>query len=255
MRFYLGTHHSNWLGLTNVPLFISRRRLQDRRTFPRALGPWALDSGGFSELSMFGAWQVTPKQYAAQVLRFGEEIGQLAWAAPQDWMCEPSIIAKTGLSVAEHQARTTANYLELRGLNAPVVPVLQGWEYGDYLEHMEGYAKAGVCLTAEPLVGVGTICRRQNTLEAAAILTTIRALGVRIHGFGLKTDALKRIGLGIESADSMAWSSGARWRPALEGHTHKSCANCLEYALQWRGSTLAALPLPSSGGQGQEAQG
>ncbi len=34
--------------------------------------------------------------------RYRDEIGCLLWAAPQDWMCEPWITAKTGLTVAEH---------------------------------------------------------------------------------------------------------------------------------------------------------
>ncbi len=63
MRFYLGTHHASWLGRTDVPLFVSRRRLAGIRRLPRALGPWALDSGGFTELSMFGRWRTTAAQY------------------------------------------------------------------------------------------------------------------------------------------------------------------------------------------------
>lgn len=46
--FYLGTHMANWLGQTDVPLFVSHMRLRDRKTYPRALGPWALDSGAFT---------------------------------------------------------------------------------------------------------------------------------------------------------------------------------------------------------------
>jgi hypothetical protein len=141
--FYLGTHHPNWLDL-GVPLFISDRRLRGYRRLPRARSVWALDSGGFTELSRYGAWQrgPSPAQYAARVRRYRDEIGHLAWAAPQDWMCEPIVIhggavggqrfAGTGLSVAEHQARTVANYLELRSLapELPFVPVLQGWSVG-----------------------------------------------------------------------------------------------------------------------------
>ena len=65
----------------------------------------------------------------AAVRRYRDEIGGLEWAAPMDWMCEPFMLAKTGLTVAEHQARTVANYLELRSLapELPFVPVLQGW--------------------------------------------------------------------------------------------------------------------------------
>ena len=54
MKFFLGTHLPQWLGRIDVPLFVSHRMLHKRRTFPRALGEWALDSGGFTEISMFG---------------------------------------------------------------------------------------------------------------------------------------------------------------------------------------------------------
>jgi len=52
-----------------------------------------------------------------------------------DWMSEPIMLAKTGLTVAVHQARTVANYLALRDLapDLPFIPVLQGWRLDDYL--------------------------------------------------------------------------------------------------------------------------
>jgi hypothetical protein len=34
-----------------------------------------------------------------------------------DWMCEPFMLAKTGLSVREHQQRTVTNYLNPRVLH------------------------------------------------------------------------------------------------------------------------------------------
>jgi hypothetical protein len=48
-------------------------------------------------------------------------------------MCEPFMLAKTGLTVAEHQVRAVTNYLELRGLapDLPFVPLLQGWSRDD----------------------------------------------------------------------------------------------------------------------------
>jgi hypothetical protein len=139
MQFYLGTHVEGWLGHSDVPLFVSRRRLCRRRTLPRATSRWALDSGGFSELSMFGHWTVTAQQYADEVRRYGEEIGQMDWAACMDWMCEPWIVKSTGLSVEEHQSRTVASYLELRSLapEQPFIPVLQGWEHRDFMKHIE----------------------------------------------------------------------------------------------------------------------
>jgi hypothetical protein len=238
--FYLGTHSPNWLALAGVPLFVSRRRLKDRKTFPRATAPWALDSGGFTELSMFGAWNTSPREYVADVTRFSGEIGKLQWAAPQDWMCEPAILAQTGLTVRTHQIRTVENYQVLRDLapDLPIIPVLQGWEYGDYLCHIDDYYNAGIDLRMIPVVGVGSICRRQQTSQATGIITTLRALGIRLHGFGVKQGGLARYQFALESADSLAWSYAARRGKPLEGCTHTNCANCLKYALQWRERTL-----------------
>src|SRR5687768_8263542 len=122
MRLILGTHHPHWLALVDdPPLFVSHRRLAGYRPPPRALGAWALDSGGFTELSMHGTWTTPPAAYVAAVRRYRAEIGGLMWAAPQDWMCEPVMLARTGLTVADLQARTVANLLELRH-QAPDLP-------------------------------------------------------------------------------------------------------------------------------------
>src|SRR5690242_18874673 len=94
VRFFLGTHQPQWLERMAIPMFVSHRRLTGRRKMPRARGQWALDSGGFSELSMFGKWTITPMQYIEGIRRYVSEIGNLEWAAAQDWMCEPFIIGK-----------------------------------------------------------------------------------------------------------------------------------------------------------------
>lgn len=67
IRFWLGTHEPAWLNRTCVPLFISRRRLERRKRLPRATCPWALDSGGFTELSMHGRWTLDAKRYVELV--------------------------------------------------------------------------------------------------------------------------------------------------------------------------------------------
>jgi hypothetical protein len=248
VRFYLGTHKPDWLALgafESVPLFVSRRRLVERRTLPRALGPWALDSGGFTELTLHGRWTVSPAAYVADVRRFVRDVGRLEWAAPQDWMCEAPMLQKTGLSVDEHQRRTVANFLELRDLapELPFVPVLQGWQMADYWRHVDLYGAVGVELAALPLVGVGTLCRRQGTDEAVRVLSTLAAGGIRLHGFGFKVQGLRRCAGLLASADSMAWSVHARRRSPIAGHEypgegrrtgHRNCANCAEYALWWR---------------------
>jgi hypothetical protein len=77
MRFYLGVHMPQWVELTSVPLFLSNARLAARRHLPRACGPWALDSGGYTEIRQHGRWRSTPAQYAAQARRYAQEMGNL----------------------------------------------------------------------------------------------------------------------------------------------------------------------------------
>lgn len=245
MDFFLGTHQPSWLAAVDAPLCVSRRRLTHRATFPRARAPWLLDSGGFTELNLHGGWTLSPAAYAAEARVYGREVGRVAHAAPQDWMCEPAVLQKTGKTVAEHQARTVANFLDLRerAPEVPWFPVLQGWAPDDYLRHVEAYERAGVALGALPLVGVGTVCRRQHTGEAVALLRRLRGLGLRLHGFGLKLQGLVKAGDALASADSMAWSFDARRleRPWCGATAHKNCANCLRYALHWRARVLALV--------------
>lgn len=250
-RFYLGTHRPSWLAQLDVPLFVSHRTLRNRKTHPRARTRWALDSGGFTELSTYGEWRTTPHDYVAAVRRYRDEIGNLAWASPQDWMCEPVMLTKTGLTVAEHQRRTLENYLQLRTIapDLPFVPVLQGWKPSDYLRHVDSYAAAGIDLTAEALVGVGTVCRRQDTGHGRHIMTTLNSHGITTHGFGVKIGGLRRYGQAMASADSMAWSYRAR-SAALERQAaglplplcgKQACNNCAHFALAWRLKALHAL--------------
>lgn len=238
MRFYLGTHETHWLATVDVPLMVSRRRLA-KRGKPRARVPWVLDSGGFTELSMHGGWTIDARAYAAEVAQYADLVGPPDWAAPQDWMVEPAVRAKTGLSVVEHQARTVGNYLDLRALDAPVIPVLQGWTLGDYLRCVDLYAAAGIDLAAEPTVGLGSVCRRQDTDEIAAIVAALHNEGLALHGFGCKEGALRRCGGLLASADSLAWSKGGKERGTCT-HLASRCANHLHWALSWRASVIGA---------------
>jgi len=240
--FFLGTHMPSWLRKLQIPLFVSHRRLKDRKGLPLASGPWALDSGGFTEIASYGEWRTTVPEYVAAVRRYRTEIGGLQWAAQMDWMCEPVMIAKTGLSVARHQELTIDNFIELRFADdtLPFVPVLQGWQRDDYLRHVEAYEKRGVALDQQHVVGVGSVCRRQDTDEIADIFQQLAALGLRLHGFGVKSAGLAKYGKYLQSADSMAWSRrGRNIRPCP--HTGvTSCGNCLTHALAWRGRAIAA---------------
>ncbi len=255
MIFYLGIANPLWFAKTHVPTFLSYVQVRGRRkAVPRANAPWCLDSGGFSEITAHGKWTVPPREYDSMTRRLSQEVGMLRWAAPQDWMCEDKMLIKTGLTIAEHQRRTTASYLDLKDMSPdlPYVPVLQGFSEYDYLKHIELYQKYNVDLWNVPTVGVGTMCRRQGTLEAAKIINTLYGiLGLRIHAFGFKIDGLLRCFWQLQSSDSMAWSFSARHlqAPLVEciGLGHINCANCLPFALKWRDDLLCQLQAEHQG--------
>jgi hypothetical protein len=215
----------NHMAQTDVPLFVSRRRLARYKTPPRAAGIWALDSGGFTQLKDFGQWTFT----------VGDYIREMQWAAPMDWMCEEKILLRTGRTVAEHQSLTVDNFIVMQwDLPNVVIPVLQGWTLDDYLRCIELYQDRGVDLTEYPVVGIGSVCRRNATDQVVSIISRLSAEGIRCHGFGVKGRSMRALEPLLASADSMAWSYDARRGTPLSGHTHKNCANCLPYALAWR---------------------
>lgn len=204
------------------PLFISWQELRRRKgPWPRALVPVFVDSGGFTELSTRGRWTIPAGEYVAGVRRLSAQLGTVGWCAIQDWMCEPHIIhggpppgggkpsPGTGLTVEEHQRRTIASLLELRALAPDIqwTPVVQGFEIDDYLQCVDMYDDAGVDLRNEPIVGVGSVCRRQSTDEIGELFRLLFDEGLeRLHGFGVKAEGLIKHGYLLKSADSLAWA-------------------------------------------------
>lgn len=226
------------------PVMVSHGRLRKRTHLPKATADWICDSRGFSELSQYGRWTIGAREYVAALRRYAREIGRLLWASPQDWMVEDEILAKTGLTIGEHQKRTVESVLLLRELLAGdvhVIPVIQGQTLEHYLDCIRLYAAHGIDLTAEPVVGIGSVCRRQSAAEIGYIVAAITEMGIKLHGFGVKTDGLADYGPLLFSADSFAWSYGARRRigPCPHGLV-KHEANCPEWARQWRDNVLAA---------------
>lgn len=255
-QFVLGTHEAHWIGrpeFVSIPLCVSQNRLVGRKSYPRGTTRVVLDSGGFTALKTTGTWPVTAREFAARTRRMVDEIGTVDWVAPQDWMCEDAIInggvvngqrfVGTHLSVAEHQRRTVQNFIELRELDPdlPVRPVLQGQTADDYLRCADLYAARGVDLLREPLVGLGSVCRRQDSAEIGAVVTEVAALGLRLHGFGVKLLGLRRYGPWLAAADSMAWSYAARRRPPLAECAHEKCNNCSRFAIDWYQRVRASL--------------
>ena len=167
----------------------------------------------------------------------------MQFAFSMDWMCEPAILKRTGLTIYEHQRRTVANFAELRGRapDLPFAPVLQGWRISDYVRCAELYRAWGFDLTREPRVGVGSICTRQGTPEVEKILYALAAGGLALHAFGVKHRGLPGCAGALVSADSTAWSLQARYDAPLPACRHQRCSNCIRYAVRWRDRLLSQL--------------
>lgn len=198
-----------------APAFISVNRLRGRKSaFP--VRDWCMDSGAFSTIATFGGYPHPVSEYAAEIRRWkAMGNGRLLWAASQDYMVEPAMRAKSGLTVAESQAKTIERYDELLRCGTDgvyVLPVLQGWTASDYADHCRAY---GDRLAHGAWVGVGSVCKRNAS--PSSVIVILRAIlavrpDLRLHGFGLKKTALQLADVRdlLYSADSMAWSYAAR---------------------------------------------
>ena len=241
--FYLGIHRPYWLWderFAGVPVCVSRNELFKLVNFKRAVTRWVLDSGAFTALLNHGRFLVSAEEYAQQASRAFREIGSMIWASIQDWMCEAFMLAKTGLTLGEHQRRSVQSWVDLTRLapEVPWLPVLQGQLPSDYVKHLAMYREAGC---ADVRFGLGSVCRRQSTKEIVAIAEALNPFGLDLHGFGVKTLGLELIGDILASSDSMAWSYAARRDKPLAGCGHASCRNCAVYALRWRDRLLQRL--------------
>lgn len=212
MKFYVGLHQPS--DAKNFDrAFISVKRLRVRRK-PLGVGAWIMDSGAFTEIATHGCYRSSVEEYASEINRWADDPTLVA-AVAQDYMCEPFIIAKTGLSVEEHQRLTIERFdalVELADPRVYVMPVLQGYTTDDYVRHVRMYDRL---LKIGTYVGVGSVCKRNTDIRTIeTILTAIRRErpDLLLHGFGLKTTALSSgvVQECLYSADSMAWSYAAR---------------------------------------------
>lgn len=228
MRFFVGMHQPSDAG--RVPAaFVSINRIRDRKS-AFAVGDWIMDSGAFTTIAKHGGYPEPPAAYAAQIRRWAKN-GNLLAAVAQDYMCEPHMLAKTGLTVAEHQRLTVERYDALIADDVGgvyIMPVLQGYSPREYVEHIEMY---GDRLAHGAWVGVGSVCKRNgDPMSVLMVLLAIKHArpDLRLHGFGLKTTALMwgAVRTLLHSADSMSWSFAARkqgrsannWREAFAYH-------------------------------------
>ena len=212
MRFFVGLHQPHDAQHFERA-FISVNRLRTRKS-GFAAKQWIMDSGAFSVLATHGQYPEGPEAYAAEIRRWAAN-GELLAAVAQDYMCEPVMLERTGMSIAEHQALTIERYDRLIVCDTggvPIIPVLQGWCPGDYVDHLRAYAGR---IPYGAWVGVGSVCKRNvNTMSILLVLDRIKheRPDLKLHGFGLKKTALScpMVRALLHSADSMAWSFAAR---------------------------------------------
>ena len=215
MKFFVGIHQPSDAKRLGA-VFVSVHRLTGPkgRRVPFTTEPWIMDSGAFTTIMRHGGYPEPPSAYAAHIRRWAAP--NLRAAVAQDYMCEPHMLAKTGLTIADHQRLTIERYDELLLEDLAgvyVMPVLQGYAPADYAAHVRAY---GDRLAPGAYVGVGSVCKRNARPESVlAVLAAIHDArpDLRLHGFGLKTTSLafEEVRDRLESADSIAWSFAARY--------------------------------------------
>lgn len=230
MRFFTGLHQPSDARHFEAA-FVSVNRLRDRKKM--TVGDWIMDSGAFTEISRHGRYRHSVAEYASEIRRW-RATGNLLAAVAQDFMCEPFILEKTGLTVADHQRLTIERYdaLLAERTGVYILPVLQGYAPEDYVAHLALY---GERLAPGQWVGVGSVCKRNGDPRAiAAVLVAIKRArpDLKLHGFGLKTTALADplVRSLLHTADSMAWSFHARM--------NKRNANDWREAKRWSDAIL-----------------
>lgn len=212
MDFYVGLHQpSDAQHFRRCCIHIARL---ERRRKPLGCDELLLDSQAFMKLKLHGRYPESPEAYARKVERAAQIVERVT-AVTEDYMCEPFVLARTGLTLADHQRLTIERYDAIRDALDPAIylmPVLQGYHPREYADHIRQY---GARLGPSAWVGVGSVCKRNSDPSAIrAVLLAIKAArpDLRLHGFGVKITALASptVRQLFYSADSLAWSYNAR---------------------------------------------
>jgi hypothetical protein len=270
-EYFVGTddfqraHKVNAMISANALVRINNGVLQVRKAPIRA-GRWMMDSGAFSQVTKYGDFIMSPEEYVRIAVRF-QDCGDLACIVTQDYMCEPDVIKMLqGMgkeaSVRIHQRKTVERYIQImneaekQGLKVPVMPVLQGWEVEDYVDHYLLYRRMlpkddslqhpfhhPIALDSPKMpngqwVGIGSTCKRNKNPEVVSkILDALEECSeskysripegivksMKVHLFGYKTTGLKsdRIKDRIYSADSFAYDFTNRLNGVVRKRTDR----------------------------------
>lgn len=195
MKIYIGVDHVSYMKA--VPKYCwSYYELQNRRKPLPKLGSFLLDSGGFQFIKNHSKYTKTIEEYLEKVLFLQPDI-----FVSRDWMCEPSQLKITRLSVQQHMNRTVYEQYNIMRLVEhhsfldydefpKFMGVIQGWKLNDYLHCIDQLKEHGLILD---YMGIGTLCRRNKVNEIIEIGKAIKKElpNTKLHGFGVKKQVLK----------------------------------------------------------------
>lgn len=222
----------------------------------------ALDSAGFVAMKVHGGYPWSIHQYCDLVQEpIKGMIEPWSWWSQMDFCCEPEIASNE--AQVKERINATVESLSLcideakkRGMRMPM-PILQGWRPIDY-ELCVGLFDQILDGNWPPLVGVGSVCRRQlnGPNGLIPVINSISRLlpKSKLHLFGVKGLAIAHLGDNVESIDSCAWDFAARKdiqryrREYMAQHIGTTmsdatkalpCTNALKarYMLKWHTST------------------
>ncbi len=157
MRFFVGLHHPGDARKFQRA-FISVHTVAKRKAAFAGDCEWIMDSGAFSTINMHGGYPEPVSSYAAQIKRWSGE-GRLLAAVAQDYMCEQHMLAKTGLTVPEHQRLTVERYDDLLACDVGgvyIMPVLQGYAPADYVMPLGSRAATATALSRHSATATGS---------------------------------------------------------------------------------------------------
>jgi len=175
-----------------------------------------LDSAGFHAQAAWGGYPWTPEAYVHGLC------AAYPWTRFSSMdLCVEEEVARDRIEVRERVAKTVAlNRICQRlscdlGIEDRLMPVIQGALPEDYLRCYDSLSST---IGEERVIGVGSMCRRQTGGDDG-IVAVVEALhrelppGVRLHLFGLKSDAAEAVADldgRIASIDSQAYGVTAR---------------------------------------------
>lgn len=221
MIVYLTLDHVAYIKHVENMCWSFKQLRRRKKELPKPKGKFLMDSAGFTELSDHGKYSFDIEEYLSCIRRFNPD-----YFVNMDWMCEPTIIQKTGKNVWYHINATIENYYQViqqatEDEIKKCIPVIQGWTIQDYLYCIKQYEKNGLIA---PYMGVGSICRRGSTREIAKILSIIKGElpDIKLHGFGVKKSVIDLLPNGIlysidTAAFMFAQKHNGRWVTSANG--------------------------------------